>query len=351
MNAFEGILGYFVPAIPVRVDEFKERGIRFDPARYAKPYITDHVLRDIFQNDADEVKRQFLVATTTGNYALKPEFDTQRKVEKYFTARESNDCNEKIKIGVYDLISNVILFEEPGSAGRQFHFRLGMENTSSFKNLDANTQAQLRDLYLNYFFSRQDDFWAKEAMQKLPALKRVTDMLVCGEDLGMVPACVPEVMRQLGLLSLEIQRMPKKQHREFSDLRDSPYLSVVTPGTHDMSTIRGWWEEEEKGLIRRFYQHELDQTGEPPANCEAWINRAIIVQHLESTAMLSIFQLQDLLGMDEKLRRKNPNEERINVPGNPKHYWRYRMHLTLETLNDADAFNDELREYIQQSGR
>jgi 4-alpha-glucanotransferase len=132
----------------------------------------------------------------------------------------------------------------PGSNGQRFHFRFGIENASSFKNLQRDVQGRLKDLYIDYFFRRQDDFWLKEAMQKLPALKRVTNMLVCGEDLGLVPACVPQVMRDLGLLSLEIQRMPKELGREFSHPKDAPYLSVVTPATHDMSTIRGWWEED-----------------------------------------------------------------------------------------------------------
>ncbi|MFX6027817.1 4-alpha-glucanotransferase, partial [Acinetobacter baumannii] len=81
-----------------------------------------------------------------------------------------------------------------------------------------------KELYVNYFFRRQDDFWMKEALQKLPALKRVTNMIVCGEDLGLVPACVPDVMKQLGLLSLEIQRMPKDATREFFHPNDAPYM-------------------------------------------------------------------------------------------------------------------------------
>ena len=155
---------------------------------------------------------------------------------------------------------------------------------------------------MDYFFRRQDDFWMREAMQKLPALKRVTNMLVCGEDLGVVPDCVPVAMKQLGLLSLEIQRMPKRLGQEFSRPADAPYLSVVTPSSHDMSTIRGWWEEDAK-LTQKFYNQELGQPGDAPRQCEVWINRAIVDQHLASPAMWSIFQLQDLLGMDEKLRR------------------------------------------------
>ena len=349
-HAVEGILGYFVPAIPVDMPEFGSRGIRFDHDRFTKPYITDVVLKDIFGNAWESVTLQFLVPASAGKYSLKPEFATQRQVERRFAQLEKSERNQAILEGIYDLISNVILFEDGNSRGQHFHFRFAMENTSAFKSLEPQTQARLRELYLDYFFRRQDNFWQQEAMQKLPALKRVTNMLVCGEDLGFVPGCVPEVMRQLGLLSLEVQRMPKDLHREFSRPQDAPYLSVVTPSSHDMSTIRGWWEEDAQ-RTQKFYNQELGRPGGAPRHCETGINRAIVDQHLASPAMWSIFQLQDLLGMDEKLRREDFAAERINVPAIPNYYWRYRMHLSLETLLAADAFNQELRRLVEHSGR
>jgi 4-alpha-glucanotransferase len=187
-------------------------------------------------------------------------------------------------------------------------------------------------------------------MQKLPALKAATNMLVCGEDLGMVPDCVPGVMRETGLLSLEIQRMPKDPTKKFFHPADAPYMSVVTPSTHDMSTIRGWWEESAENT-RQFYQQELGQMSEPPFYCEPWICKAIVNQHVHSPAMWSIFQLQDLMSIDGNLRRENPNDERINIPANPKHYWRYRMHITLEQLQNEEAFNNELKGMLEYSGR
>ncbi|HZQ46378.1 MAG TPA: 4-alpha-glucanotransferase, partial [Verrucomicrobiae bacterium] len=351
MHAVEGIMGYFVPAIPVDIGDFRSRGISFLRSRYVNPYITGPVLRNLFGNDAELVKHQFLNSEGGGNLVLKPEFRTQRQVEHHFAALEPGEQNNRLKQGLYDLISNVILFEVEGSQGRQFHFRFSMDRTSSFANLDPGIQAPLKELYVDYFFRRQDRFWRQEAMQKLPALKRVTNMLVCGEDLGLVPECVPDVMEQLGLLSLEIQRMPKDPKKQFFNPKDAPYLSVVTPATHDMSTVRGWWEEEDKGRIQQFYNHELGQPGDAPRSCEPWISRAIVAQHLNSPAMWSIFQLQDLLGMDENLRWKNPGEERINVPANSKNYWRYRMHLTLEALTQARTFNNGLKTAIEQSGR
>ena len=175
-------------------------------------------------------------------------------------------------------------------------------------------------------------------------------MLICGEDLGLVPGTVPEAMKRLGLLSLEIQRMPKQTDREFFHPNDAPYLSVVTPSTHDMSTIRGWWEEDRK-KIQRFFNYELGQWGDAPYFCEPWVNKAIMMQHLYAPSMWCIFQLQDILGISKELRRENPHEERINIPAVPKHYWRYRMHLYLEDLLEADEFNSELKGNIQACGR
>ena len=350
MHSVEGIMGYFVPAIPVSVVEFGEKGIWFDYYRYCKPFITEEIINQVFGQYAERIKREFVVANDYGTYELEMGTATQRQVEDYFASLDDTEENRTIKQGLFDLISNVILFEEENSNGEQFHFRFGMDNTFSFRHLDWNTQQKLKDLYIDYFFRRQDDFWKKEAMHKLPYLKRATNMLICGEDLGMVPHCVPDVMKQLGILSLEIQRMPKETSKEFFHPNDAPYLSVVTPSTHDMSTIRGWWEED-RSRTQRYFNNILGQSGGAPYFCEAWVNRAIVLQHLYCPSMWSIFQLQDILGMSEKLRRENPHEERINIPANPKHYWKYRMHLTIEDLLKQKDFNEELKGYVVHSGR
>lgn len=349
LHAVEGIMGHFAPAIPVHISEFYKQGVQFNHARFVDPFINDQVLWEEFGANADYVKENYLDQNASGLYELKEAFNTQRAVEKYFGDNPGED-RVAIRDGLYNLISNVVLFADDRAPEEEFHFRFAMDKTSSFRYLDGHEQYHLKELYQNYFFQRQDDYWKHEALQKLPALKRVTNMLICGEDLGLVPACVPDVMKQLGILSLEIQRMPKLFGHEFFHPANAPYLSVITPSTHDMSTVRGWWEED-KEKTQRFFNIELQQPGEAPAYCEPWINKAIILQHLYSPAMWSIFQLQDLLGMDGSLRRENPQEERINVPANPKHYWRYRMHLTLEALLQADEFNNNLLNFVHASGR
>jgi len=342
-HAVEGVSGRFVPAIPVSINELFEKNISFERYRYTQPYITDTILLELFGNNKEAVKKTFF-----NGYKLKEKFNTQRKTEAYFLSKPEFD--NTVKLGLYELINNVILFEVDDSGGQQFHFRIGMQETLSFKNLDKHAQQELSKLYINYFYSRQDDLWEKEAMKKLPGLKRNTAMMVCGEDLGMVPHCVPDVMAQLGILSLEIQRMPKKTGIEFFHPKDAPYLSVVSPSTHDMSTVRAWWEEDHY-KTKQFYNQLMEHGGEPPEACEPWINKEIILQHLYSPAMWAVFQLQDLLGMNAEIRRADPLEERINNPAEAEHYWNYRIHLNLEDLLKEHEFNEELKNYIEKSGR
>jgi 4-alpha-glucanotransferase len=349
-HAVQGIMGHFVPCIPVHYVEFGENGIWFDEKRYCNPFIIDDILVEVFGGLTQKVKEHYVVPNDIGGYDLKPEYNTQQKVEAHFAKLEETEENIKLKLGLFDLISNVLFFKQDGSRGQEFHFRISMEKTSSFRYLIPHVQEKLRVMYVNYFYRRQDEFWKREALQKLPYLKEATNMLICGEDLGMVPDSVPDVMKQLGILSLEIQRMPKDPKKEFFYPEEAPYLSVITPSTHDMSTVRGWWEENRE-RTQRFYNHVLGQWGDAPYFCESWVNRAIVLQHLYSPAMWSIFQLQDILGMSETLRRENPHEERINNPANSKHYWRYRMHINLEDLLKQEEFNEELKGYVIHSGR
>ncbi len=350
VSAVEGILGRFEPSIPVYRVEFDERNIWFDLNRYTLPFVNDAVLWEYFGSDAEQAKNDYFDAGENGNYLVKEPFGTQRKIVAWFAEKPEDEYSVKSQAALMAILSNVILFNVKGKEGAEFHFRFAMEETSSFRYLDYHLQQQLKDLYINYFFRRQDAFWKKEALKKLPALKRSTNMLICGEDLGMVPPPVPEVMNELGILSLEIQRMPKDQTKLFFHPADSPYLAVVTPSTHDMSTIRGWWEED-RALTQRFFNEQLGQWGEAPYFCESWINKAILQQHLHSPAMWSIFQLQDILGISDALRRESPADERINVPADPKHFWKYRMHLELEDLLKQKEFNNEWKDMVETAAR
>lgn len=346
-NQIEGIMGHLNPSIPIHINEFNEKGIRFDYSRFCKPYITDYLLQTLFGEQTNQIKSDFLQIEDGWILRLKPKYMSQAYVEQLF---ETGKISEKIKWGLFDLISNVLFFEAEGSNGTQFYPRYGMHFLSSYTDLDDYTKNRLNELYTDYFYHRQDINWYNSGMEKLPNLKRATNMMICGEDLGMMTQCVTDVMKELGILSLEVQRASKSNKIEFAHPNTAPYLSVVTPSTHDMSTIRGWWEED-RSVTQRFYNQQLGHWGEAPYFCEWWISRDVVLQHLYSPAMWSVFQMQDLLGISPKLRRENPHDERINVPSNSKHSWRYRMHIYMEDLLKETEFNEELRNFIKQSGR
>ena len=350
----EGILGRFNPAIPVHVDEFRDWSLPFDYQRFCEPYIRVHMIYEIFGSHAHDIFNHYLDEYRQGCYRLKPQFDTQRKVKDHFDSliRENPDSNDFLqwkRQNLYRLLAEVLFIEAPLSNGVAWNPRIAMHSTYSYQELDRDTQQKLDNLYNHFFYHRHNGFWRDSAMRKLPAIKEATNMLICGEDLGMVPASVPGVMNELSMLSLAIQRMPNDD-REFLHPADNPYTSVCSTGSHDMSTLREWWQED-SDQAQRFFSTILGHQGGSPFYCEPWIAYEVINQHMHSPSMLAIFPIQDLLAMDQDLRRDFPEEERINVPAIAQHYWRYRMHLSTEQLMQEDDFNGKLYEMVASSGR
>ncbi len=348
IHSVHGLLGQFVPALPMNVNEIESYGLPFQKDFMTTPFINDRMLETMFGERADEVRSTFVQHLHHDIYAMRPEFDTQRKVEAYFADKTDED-NTNMKEGIYALISNVLFIADRDNPD-MYHPRIAVQNDYIFQQLNPQEQEAFNRLYNHYYYQRHNEFWYKEAMKKLPILTQATSMLVCGEDLGMVPDCVPWVMEQLQILSLEIQRMPKNPAHEFGHVQEYPVRSVCTIGTHDMSTFRGWWEEEHTAAANFFY-HELQHWGNLPEQAPAWLCEDVIRRHLNCPSMLCILTWQDWTSMDESLRNPDVAVERINIPANPKHYWRWRMHISLENLMQQTEFNNKVCRMIDESGR
>lgn len=350
MHAIHGLLGVFNPALPFTPDELRNSyDFWIDVDLQTTPFIMDYFLGDFFGELTDQVKEQFLVDAGYGRYRLKPEFATQRQIADYFATQEKNDVNDRICNGLLGLIDQVLFVEDPYEKGK-YHPRISAQYTYTYRALNDYERWCFDRLYNDFFYHRHNDFWYGKAMWKLPPLIEATDMLTCAEDLGMIPDCVPAVMSALEILALEIQRMPKDPKVEFGNTWSYPYYSVCTTSTHDMGGIRQWWEEN-ADRTQRFYNNVLHEGGAAPQFAEPWICEKIVDLHLKSPSMLCILPLQDWLSMDGSLRRTKPQEEQINVPANSRHYWRYRMHLTVEELLSSTLFNDRMKELIAESGR
>lgn len=348
-----GTMGHFNPALPYSRDEIIDRGINFNEERFTRPYIRDYFLWNLFGEWTDEVKNNFLSEYEPGKFNLKPNFATQKQVWDFFESHknehELTGKESRIRDGLCSLISEVLFVRDPLRPSH-FHPRIAFHDTNSYLNLSDHNRYLLDELYIEFFYHRHDEFWRTQAMKILPAILKASDMLVCGEDLGMIPGCVPGVMNELGILSLEVQRMPKDPKIEFLRPSDAPYLSVSTTSTHDTSTLRGWWEED-PDKSERYFRTIMGNHAPFNRVMEPWLAKDILQQHFWSPAMWTIFPIQDLLAMDEELRRQDFEAERINIPAVALHYWRYRIHLSLEKLVKASHFNEELKHMIIHSGR
>ena len=348
VDAVHGLLGQFQPALGMTREEIEGYGLHWQEELFTQPYICDWVLDRIFKERAEEVRQKYLEPTHNGFYRMKDEYNTQRKVEKAF-AGTTDEKELWLRDGLYALISNVLFVRDHKDA-KKFHPRISAQFDLLYEALTDSEKFVFNRLYDDYYYRRNNQFWYREAMKKLPRLVQATRMLVCAEDLGMVPDCVPWVMNELRILSLELQSMPKDPSTRFGHLSRNPYRSVCTISSHDMPTLRQWWDEDRQ-RTQEYYTTMLYRGDEAPHPLPGWLARDIISRHLTSPSMLCILSIQDWLAIDEKLRLPDANAERINIPANPRHYWRYRMHLNIEDLMAQTAFNENIRELIMHSGR
>ena len=348
VHSVHGLLGQFAPALAMSREEIESYGLHFQEDRFTRPFITDWVLDRMFHERAGEVKEKYLDRLDEERYQMKPEVDTQRKVEALF-ADATDEKELWLRDGLYALISDVLFVRDHTNPG-VFHPRISAQLDFIYESLYDNDKAAFNRLYNDYFYRRNNQFWYQEAMKKLPKLVQATRMLVCAEDLGMVPDCVPWVMDELKILSLELQSMPKDPSVKFGHLSRNPYRSVCTISSHDMPTLRMWWDENIQ-RTQEYYNTMLYRQGPAPHPLPGWLASDIISRHLTSPSMLCILSIQDWLATDEALRLPDANAERINIPANPKHYWRYRMHLNIEDLAADKRFVQNITEMISQSGR
>ena len=348
VGAIDGILGHFSPALPLTVSEIEYFGLPFRKDLFTKPFINDRLVDRLFGLHAQYVRDNFLVRKAYGLYDLQDDYSTQLKVAQAFAERR-DESSLWIRDGLMQLITDV-LFVEDAHQPDMYHPRINVINEPIYEALSVEDKDAFMRLYNNYFYQRHSFFWGQQALRRLPAVLKDCRMLICGEDLGMLPDCVEPVLDQLRILTLEIQQMPKRQGFEFAHLDANPIRSVCTISTHDMSPLRLWWQESPERR-QRFYVTMLQKEGRAPEQLPAHLAEEIIARHLYCPSMLCLLSLQDWLAMDGELRSKHPQDERINTPSDPYNRWQWRMHLTIEELIAAERYNNKVKTMITRSKR
>ena len=348
IESVHGLLGQFSPALGMTREEIEAYGLHFQEELFTEPFITDWVIERMFGERAGIVRDTYLEPSHDGRYRMKEAYNTQRKIEAAFADATDQDALN-LRDGLYALVSDV-LFVRDHRDPNKFHPRISVQFDFIYESLYDSDKYLFNKIYNDYYYHRNNQFWYREAMNKLPKVVEATRMLVCAEDLGMVPDCVAWVMEELKILSLEIQSMPKDPNVRFGVLSNNPYRSVCTISSHDTPTMRQWWDEDWQ-RTQDYYNNVLCKYGAAPHPLPGWLARDIISRHLLCPSMLCILALQDWLAIDENIRLADQDRERINVPSNPRHYWRYRMHINIEDLIAGHDFNQNVTDLIRESGR
>ena len=341
-------MGHFSPSMPISEKEIRDYGMDFHKDLYTRPFINDDILYQFFGIHTDYVRETFLDAMPYHLYSLKPEYDTQLKIRRHFEGR--NDENSQwIRDGLMHLCANVLFLEDPYREG-MYYPRFGVFNEPVYSTLRAEEKDSFMRLYNNFYYERHNAFWENLAKRKIDMTFRGIRMLICGEDLGMLPACVTGVLDEKRILSLEVQSMPKRHGEEFAHLSANPYRSIAVPTTHDMAPLRLWWTED-AGRTQRFWQQMLQKEGRAPRQLPPHIAEEIISRHLYCPSMICLLSLQDWLSMDANLCRSDIYSLRINAPYDAYNQWKFRMEPTIDALISNNQFTDKVKTMIVRSFR
>ena len=343
----EGLCGHFRPALPLSKEEIESYGLAFDK-QWTKPRIHIRYITELLGENAGEHIKKYLNHYNTEHLTLNELCSTQNKIEKLFKGCEDKELLN-IKNGLLSIVNEVLFIEDPYEPNH-YHPRISAYKSYVYCELSDENKNAFDKLYYDFYFLRHNDFWKEIALKRLTPLIESTSMLVCGEDLGMIPASVHEVMNKLQIFSLELEHMPKIYGCEFADLTKLPYHSVCTTSTHDMNPVRAWWKENRE-KTQRYYNNILRREGAAPEECDSDIAEQIIRNNLQASSIMTIIPLQDWFAVDNKIKHPDANSERINIPANPDNYWCYRMHITIEELLCADKFNKKIRNMIAESQR
>jgi 4-alpha-glucanotransferase len=337
-----------VPALPLGEEEIAQFGLPFRKQLFTRPFINDAIVDKLFGLHADYVRQQFLHRLPYGLYALKDEVDTQVKVRDLFGNK--NDENSLwIRDGLYRLLANVLFVEDMAHPG-MYHPRIMAYREPVYDVLSTEEKEAYMRIYNHFFFERHREFWQYIATRKMGRVFAHTTMMLCAENIGAMPDGYEQVLDHMRILSLVMQSLPQRYDGEFAHVEAWPYLSLCTTSTHDMPTLRMWWEEN-AGRTQRFYATMLQKQGRAPKQLPAHIAEEIVARLLYGPSMLCVLPIQDWLAIDSLHRSKQVHEERINAPYDPYNQWRYRMELSVDALKQAEALNKRIRIMITRSGR
>lgn len=337
-NQRTGILGHFSPAIPLTEAELVSAGFKKETLLYLQnPNYSREQLRGFLGNATDAcVERYFeLLPFTNDRYVFREEFRFERGIIDYAEEQSVKDALLKV------LWNRVFA---PGTPDGIFYPFWYWYNAPVLGTLPQGEQEKLGNI-IRANEAAQEPLWYANGKKLLSALAKSTDMTVCAEDLGAVPRCVPQVLSELRINSLRVERWARNwdaMSQPYYELSEYPRLSVATTSVHDTSTLAGLWKERDFDR-NYFWTNHLHFEGPAPESLTPDVVKRLIRNIFRANSLFCIPPLQDFLAMSARFLPENPDDERVNTPGTvgPKN-WAYRMPCTIEELEENVALTREI---------
>ncbi|MBX8461915.1 4-alpha-glucanotransferase [Enterobacter sp. RIT637] len=186
--------------------------------------------------------------------------------------------------------------------------------------------------------------------------------MVIGEDLGTVPVEIVSKLRDSGVYSYKVLYFENDHEKTFRAPKAYPEQSMAVATTHDLPTLRGYWESgdltlgktlglyPDEEVLRGLYQdRELSKQGLLDAlhkqgclpkraghkaslmSMTSTLNRGLQRYIADSNSALLGLQPEDWIDMAEP----------VNIPGTSYQYknWRRKLSTTLEKMFADDGVN------------
>lgn len=343
-----GLMGIFSPALPYSAMELSSIGLNTDLEMFTLPVVSSDFIERQINIYANKAKNEIFNNIGNGLYKLKKEFFSPTAVAEWIKVNVSPEHKDAITNGFNEILHEVLFIN---IVAGEYHPRIMLTETERFQLLHNNEKEIFSKIYEDFFFHRHNQYWKEVAIRNLEGMLKECDMLVCGEDLGMIPSSVPTVMKRLQILALELQRMPKLNWERYGNCSCYQYDSVCATSSHDISSIRGWWEENETET-QWYYNNILNHDGKAPKAASGDIVAQVLNIHMQSPSILCINPIQDYAGIVDNMPHLLPFEERINEPANSNHYWRYRIPFKLDELvTKYPELHIKVRDIVTKSKR
>ncbi len=338
-NMVSGSMGYMNPSAFISINDLKDIG--FDQGRInwlSKAHIYGDELRDKLGQEAESIIDLCLERIGNEDLFL---FNTNYLSEKMIYKAAISDTAKSVLVGFLKDITLIQVEKDSFSLSWNYRNSKGFTSLSDWeKEKIENISSHCRDT--------SEEIWKCNALNLLSFMKNATDMLVCAEDLGAIPDCVPSVLEELGILGLKVLRWAREwgaNDEPYIPINNYPELSVSTPSVHDSTTLRQWWYEEKNkdALAKGLNIPVLPE--EPDTNAIELFLKAFF----QNNSAICILQIQDFFALDNSISDNDIHFERINIPGTVQDTnWTYRISTELEDLLKREDLSQKINHLVSE---